>query len=333
MFGHVAVAQAESRAPTAPLSSLQSLESTLYEARALVASLSALANPRPARIEAFNLADLLRQSARLLKHALGSRIELHLDARTDPSAMALADASHVRHALLLLAAGAHESLTDAGRFSVMLSQHADSPETLLTIHIHMQAYPRRRSGDGAADEPVAWAHAQDIEPIVRSRVEAMRGRVEFIPHSPREIRVELQLPGHAREDSPSPPARQASGLIIVAESRSDVRSVLVSMLTSLNYQVAAVENLTAAIEAAGQRAAEVSLVILDDDGLDCTSRSLTERLRAQFGSTPLLLLTSGALLSDPGRDPTPFVVLQKPFRRADLAAAVARAIASRPALD
>ncbi len=140
--------------------------------------------------------------------------------------------------------------------------------------------------------------------------------------------VTLYLP-RAREDvrateqGGTDELEAGSGRVLVVEDNPDVRDVTVAMLEQLGYEVTAVGDAAAALEAV--EANEFDIVVSDIvmagsmDGV-----ALAQALRERKPELPVLLVTgyAGAAVTRPE-----FVVLRKPFLLADIGRAVSRMIA------
>ena len=116
--------------------------------------------------------------------------------------------------------------------------------------------------------------------------------------------------------------------LLVVDDDADVRELTVSALEAMNYRVLAAENGRAAIEVLRQ-ADTVDLAVIDLVMPIMNGRQLATRIRAADPRRAILFMTGYDDLS--GSD-DPFareIVIRKPFKLVELAAAVERALATR----
>ena len=122
-------------------------------------------------------------------------------------------------------------------------------------------------------------------------------------------------------------------LVLLAEDDDDVRALAELVLRREGYEVAAVSDGQAALDAAGERTPSVAVLDVSMpllDGLE-TARRLRER--AEMRDVPIMLLTARVTEADRerGREAGVDAQLDKPFSPAVLAERVRALLEGRPA--
>jgi len=116
----------------------------------------------------------------------------------------------------------------------------------------------------------------------------------------------------------------------VVEDETDVRNIATTFLRSLGYAVLAVSNAEDAltqIEANPQINLVFSDIVL---GAGMTGKELAQRIRRDRPQIPVLLTSGYESSPDPTEAGMPFTVLQKPYRREELAAALRATLQGTP---
>ncbi len=121
-------------------------------------------------------------------------------------------------------------------------------------------------------------------------------------------------------------------LVLLAEDDEDVRALATLVLRREGYEVAAVSDGQAALDAAGERTPSVAVLDVSMprmDGLE-TARRLRER--AELRDVPIMLLTARVTEADRerGREAGVDAQLDKPFSPAVLAERVRALLERRP---
>jgi signal transduction histidine kinase/CheY-like chemotaxis protein len=135
------------------------------------------------------------------------------------------------------------------------------------------------------------------------------------------------LPRAIAEDSSAPHEGHASTILVVDDD-TDVRDLTVRALSALNYRVLAADSGRGALDLLRARQA-VDLVLIDLVMPGMSGRQLAARVRANDPHRPILFMTGYDDL--PGTD-DPFaneMVIKKPFKLVELAAAVENALGGR----
>ncbi|HZS88321.1 MAG TPA: response regulator, partial [Chloroflexota bacterium] len=183
--------------------------------------------------------------------------------------------------------------------------------------------------------------------IVKRLVEAMGGQigVESTPGQGstfwltlRLVRDRVAQPAVAPPVSPGPAGPQGRrGRILVAEDNAINRLVVVGLLQSLGYTVAAVEDGRQAVEAVGREAYDLVLMDLHMPELDgfAATVAIREREGATGRRVPIVALTADALAGDAEKSLAAGMDdhLSKPITRERLAVVVERWVAPAKGAD
>ncbi len=183
--------------------------------------------------------------------------------------------------------------------------------------------------------------------IVKRLVEAMGGQigVESTPGQGSTFWLTLRLardrvaqPAVAPPVSPGPAGPQGRrGRILVAEDNAINRLVVVGLLQSLGYTVAAVEDGRQAVEAVGREAYDLVLMDLHMPELDgfAATVAIREREGATGRRVPIVALTADALAGDAEKSLAAGMDdhLSKPITRERLAVVVERWVAPAKGAD
>ena len=146
--------------------------------------------------------------------------------------------------------------------------------------------------------------------------------------------ITLYLP-RTRESLPRPsdvseaaPHDGKAATILVVDDDAAVRELTVQALQGMNYQIAEADNGRSALELL-QRAQRIDLALIDLVMPAMNGRELAMRIRAVEPRQAILFMTGYDDLSDSDDPFAEEMVLKKPFKLAELAAAVERSLAVR----
>jgi PAS domain S-box-containing protein len=317
---------------------LQSAE----RAKTLVQRLLAFARRQPLQPRAVDVGALVQGMEDLLASTLGPRIQISLDVPADLPA-AVADANQLEMALLNLAVNARDAMPEGGTLTIALA--AENLEHDHGIHLRPGAYLRLCVHDtGVGMDEETRAHA--TEPFFSTKgigrgtglglsmvhgLAAQLGGALTIESEPGEgATIKIWLPiaeattGSAAKAT-DPEARPGSGTVLLVDDEALVRASTADMLTDLGYRVIDVES---ADEALRRLDEEVSVDVLVTDHLmpRMTGTELAAAVRHRRPNLPVLLISGYADAEGIGPDLTR---LTKPFRQAELGAAVAKLMLHR----
>ncbi len=291
---------------------------------------------------------LLRSLADMLRRTLDQRIRIEVDAPPDCPPV-LADASQLESALLNIAINARDAMPDGGLLwfacREVPARSPDLPAELAEVEgTSYVAIAVGDTGSGMNDEVKERA----FEPFFTTKdagrgtglglstvygfAKQSKGAVTLDSGAGRGTTITLFLPGEADaariEAEPEVAAALPPGLrVLLVEDDAEVRSVAQRFLVALGCQVTA----CASAEQAGHALrpeAGIELLITDIAlGPGLRGTELAELARRKLPGLPVLLMSgyaSALLEAPPGWD-----LLRKPYTRAELGRAMARALAGK----
>ena len=291
---------------------------------------------------------LVSAVADLIEASLGAGItvETGRDADALPPLLALVDPGGLENALINLVFNARDAVGARGRIVVSTGR---APDGMVRLRV---------ADDGVGMEPATLARV--FEPFFTTKpagagsglglsmvygfVRQSGGRIDVASRPQEGTTFTVDLPACDPVAIPSdiaPPASEAANpaapggvRILVVEDDPGVRASIVDLLAGLGHRCDAVAS---GPEALARLAADAAFdLLITDLALDGTTSGvdLIAALRVDHPALPVLVVTGYLGDAKPDRP-----VLMKPFRREDLAAAVARALADaapaapRPASD
>ncbi|QQP95466.1 PAS domain S-box protein [Lysobacter enzymogenes] len=314
----------------------------------LTGKLLAFARRQRLSPRAVDVPALLRDVESMLKRTLGDSVHLHVEC-VAPLAAAYADPSQLEAALLNLALNARDAMPRGGEIAIEARAHEaaarpggdDDGELAAGDYLRILVAD---TGRGMAPETLARA----MEPFFTTK-EAGRGSglglsmvYGFAKQSGGDLRidsalgygtrVELFLPAaRAPAAAPAPPGgAHAPGrgeTVLVVEDDAAVRAIALAFLRASGYRAAAVASAGEALRylaGDGEAAAMFSDVML---GEGMNGKDLAAAARRLRPGLPVVL-TSG-YETETANAGEAFDLLRKPYRREQVAAAIARAIGPR----
>ena len=301
-----------------------------------------------------DVAELIESLADMLRRTLDQRIRIDVTAASRGLHCEV-DAGQLESALLNIAINSRDAMPDGGTLSF-------SCAPCVTFPPDVAAELGERARRGAFVEIVISDDGEGMTETVRERVfepffttkELGRGTglgmstvYGFVKQSRGSIRlntapgagtqVMLYLPrvrGTAELEDTT--ANTAEGLpaglqVMLVEDDVDVRCVVEQFLLSLGCRVNAFDHAEPAL--ACIEAGEPCQLVLTDIALGAGMRGteLARQIQSRWPEVALLLMSgySSELLQAPGGNDAPWELLRKPYERADLARAIARAMKSR----
>ncbi len=296
---------------------------------------------------ALDSALMLRSLADMLRRTLDQRIRIEVDAPAGCPPV-LADAAQLESALLNIAINARDAMPDGGLLwfacREVPARSPDLPAELAEAEGGVYvAIAVGDTGSGMSDEVKERA----FEPFFTTKeagrgtglglatvygfAKQSRGAVTLDSGAGKGTTITLFLPGEAHaagiEAEPENLAALPQGLrVLLVEDDAEVRSVAQRFLVSLGCTVLACAS---GEQARHELRPEAGLDLLITDialGSGMRGTELAELSRAQLPGLPVLLMSgyaSALLDSPPARD-----LLRKPYTRAELGRAMARALAA-----
>jgi CheY-like chemotaxis protein len=311
------------------------------------------------RPKPIDLQELVDGMSGLLKRTLGEAVEIETMAEPDLWT-ASADPSQVENALLNLAINARDAMPGGGKLTIACKNgHLDEDYVALKPEVDVGDYVVLAVTDtGVGMSAEVQAHA--FEPFFTTKAVGQGsglglsmiygfarqsgGYLAICSKEGRGTTVRLYLPRSAEaakseEAQPSEEVPRGRGeVILVVEDDANVRALAVKMLEELGYRVREAADATDAREALA-KGGKLDLVLSDvvlpggTSGLELAAEARARQPRLKFvfmsGYSPEAGRYNGLLGSDK-------VLLNKPFRRCQLARFLREAIdqdpAERPAL-
>jgi PAS domain S-box-containing protein len=317
---------------------------------ALTQQLLAFARRQPLQPRRTDVNKLLRDTERLLRSTLGEHIEI--DAMLAPDAWpALVDSSQLATALLNLAVNARDAMPQGGGLTletgnVILEQpYADANPGVVPGEYVMLAISD--SGVGIPAQLIDKV----FEPFFTTKevgkgtglglsmvygfVKQSGGHIKVYSEEGQGTTIKLYLPrGTGEAETEAPPPEVAEGgdeTVLVVEDDEQVRTFAITQLTSLGYTTLAAANAREAL-AILDSDAQIDLLFTDvimPGGMN--GRQLAEEATRRNPSLAVLYTsgyTENAVVHHGRLDPG-VTLLNKPYRRLDLARKVREALAAR----
>lgn len=289
-----------------------------------------------------NLKDLLQQSAKLLRRALTSSIQLI--APQDPAAEPVwihADANQIQQVILNLALNARDALSNGGsiRLTAEYAPDLDAPgrtRAVLVVSdtgrgISPEILPR--IFDAFFTTKGESGHSGLGLAIIQDIIKAHDGRIELKSTVGEGTTFRVSFPSAeseaeaAAEPEESAPTSRGETLLVV-EDDALVRRIVVSQLRQYGYRIIEAGAAGAAESIARQDKAAISLVICDLELPDMPGDALVRKMRQAGLAVPIILIT-GSIQFDPATvEDAGVTLLRKPFGVARLAETVSRVLSS-----
>lgn len=281
----------------------------------------------------------------MLRRTIGENVGLRADLESD--AVVEIDAAQFENVLLNLVVNARDAIDGSGTV-IITSRLTEVDDELATeldlvegVHVSIRVRDDGRGIDPEHQDQVFEPFFTTKPsgkgtglglPIVYGFARQSGGTARLIGSGPSGTTIELLLPCVAEsadtdDDTvtapPPPPPTRSANVVLLVEDDDMVRTLAASQLRSLGHEVIAASTAEDAIEIADERT-DIDLLFTDVllPGMD--GKQLAEEIRRRrpgmavlftSGYTRDALSTDGRLLSD-------VRLLEKPYRRADLAEAL-----------
>jgi PAS domain S-box-containing protein len=331
------------------LAILDGLKKAGRNAKELTDRLLSFARKQTLQPEAFDLNARLQGMSELLRHTLGSRIEVRIDFATD-LAMAMADPSQLEVAVLNLAANARDAMMPEGGTLILTSR---TVQLGATTERSAGAYVALAISDTGQGMPPA-VMARAFEPFFTTKgpekgtglglaqvhgfAKQSGGDIEIASTPGKGTTITLLLPCATPDMRGAAPARaqttggavqRAAGkTVLVVDDNGEVATFAASMLEGLGYSTRIAANAAAALavlEGGGPVDAVFSDVVMpgEMDGI-----AFARMVRRRHPGIALVLATGYSEAMGQAGNRALAEVLGKPYRLHDLALALERALAA-----
>ena len=325
---------------------LRQIKETGERAARMTQRLLAFARKEVSRLEPMSITDMAESSHEMLERMVGSAYSLKLACDQDVPAVR-ADRSQLEQVLMNLVVNARDALDGGGDIQVSVTREDVEPTRAALLGCQPGSYVALRVRDEGAGVPAALAQ-KIFEPFFTTKA-AGAGTGLGLPTCQRILTnmggaMDLEtaegvgstfsalLPvayEAAAAEQPSSVAPGAGQKILVVDDEAVVRGSVSRMLRSLGYEPIAVEGGHAAIQRA-QQDPTIQLVVTDMTMPRMSGVELADSLRGVRPGLEVLFMTGyleQAIQSAGERSFQAHEVLQKPFTKQALAAAVGRSLA------
>jgi nitrogen-specific signal transduction histidine kinase/CheY-like chemotaxis protein len=348
ILGNAGLARQQA-APESPLQDeLADIEGAAERAAALCRQLLAYSGKGRFVMRPLDLNARIREVVHLLDVSLAHRVQVHLELAPDLPAVK-ADAMQLDQVMTNLLTNAFDAVgEDFGVVSVesaCLELDAEALRCFPDARLVPGSFARvrvRDTGCGMKPEVVA----RIFDPFfstkftgrglglaaVQGIVAGHRGAIRVASEPGRGTLFELLLPALDRvpageADDETPADWRGSGVVLVVDDEESIRVLARRVLERLGFSVWTAADGEEALRIFGRRADEVRAVLLDATMPVLSGDETLRGLRAIRADVPILL-SSGYTGSRQGaRDDGATAFLQKPYRPAELAGALRRALA------
>lgn len=361
--GNLSLAEMESEGQTANTrEKIQGASRATQRAAELVKQLLGYSRKKVISTRPVDLNNALSDVQNILRHSIDPRVTI----RTQPGTklwLAQADEVHIEQVILNICLNARDALPEnGGLIEISSSNHRrDERRTplpdddviasdfvLIRIkdngsgipedkrdHIFEPFYSTKDAGKGtglglAMAQEIIHEHGGWID--FDSKVGEGTEFCLYIPRAettPAPVKVVAEEPITSSKDQAT---KEASRLLIVDDEES-VRSIAVTMLRYLGYQVSEAANGEEALAVVSEAEVPFDAILLDIYMPKLSGRDTFKRLRATGCHTPIIVCSGFVIdpdefvaLSEDGAGPID--IIQKPYAMRTLAASIAKAIAS-----
>jgi PAS domain S-box-containing protein len=299
--------------------------------------------------------ELIEGMLNLLRRSLGETIEIEIVADADLWATEI-DPGQLEGALLNLAINARDAMPEGGKLTIETSNlRLTDAYTAAQIDVEPGQYVLvsvSDTGSGMAPD----VRKQVFDPFFTTKetgkgtglglsmvygfVKQSGGHIAIYSEVGEGTTIKLYLPRFKgkmaaieRRGQADEPVSGKGEVILVVEDDADLRSMIIDMLRSLDYGVLESGTAMSALDILNETS-EVNLLLTDvvlPGGM--SGRVLADRALEKDPDLPVLYMsgyTENAIIHH-GRIDEGVQLLEKPFRKADLARAIGKALESEPA--
>ncbi|MEO0478030.1 MAG: ATP-binding protein [Planctomycetota bacterium] len=329
---------------------LRQIQATGERAGRLTQQLLAFARRQVVRLEPLSVVELASSLEEMLRRALGESYGLHLEVGSECGSIQ-ADRSQMEQVVLNLVLNARDAMGEGGQICISVTNLELSRERAERLGCqpgHHVVLSVADNGPGIADDvlPRIFDPFFTTKPIgmgsglglstCHGIVTQLRGAIDVTSRVDGGTTFEVLIPSDSAvaevptsSSGPSVQHGQAETILVV-EDEASVRTAIVRMLRGLGYTVVEARDGDDALRCANGLE-HISLLLTDMTMPGMSGPTLVDRLRSERGGLPVVYMTgylAGATTPDGKESVHP--ILQKPFSRAALAAAVAQTLAASP---
>jgi len=303
------------------------------------------------RPEVFDLNDVVRDVQRMLTGTLGADVVLSTDLTNRPAAVS-ADSGRIEQVLVNLAVNARDAMPVGGALSIR-TDHVVLGAVEAAVHgLDRGSFVRLRvtdTGTGMAPEVAERA----FEPFFSTKAEGQGtglglasvygivaqagGTIALDSELGVGTTVTILLPSadglertsaEEPEAGPETPARPGFGTILLVDDERELRASIETILTRFGYIVLSAASGAEAVEIAASYSGQIDLLLTDITMPGLSGREVADHVRSLHPAVPVLYMSGFAqrLLTSKGTIEPEVTLIEKPFNRRDLLAAIEEAL-------
>ena len=328
---------------------LERVSKAVQRASDLTRQLLAYSRKQPLRPQRTNINDLVTTTGSLLRRSLGAQVEIE-SVLADGLWPVSVDRTQLETALVNLCVNARDAMPDGGRLSIetanvtLDAEHvARNPDAIIGDHVMLAVTD---TGSGMAPNVAARV----FEPFFTTKgigkgtglglsmvygfIKQSKGHIAVESALGRGTTFRLYLPRGKKgqvDKTPEPRMEVVGGKerILVVEDEPNVRAGAVLQLRSLGYTVSEAPDGAAGV-AAFEAASPPFDLLLTDVVMPgrLNGKALADEVARRWPATRIVFMSgySDNALTEDGRLSAGVLLLSKPFRKADLASIVRRAL-------
>ncbi len=310
------------------------------QASAVTKSLLMFSREAAAEKSPVNLAQVVRNVAKMLSRMLPAAVEMTVEAPESDELVIEGDTVQLNQVLVNLAINARDAMQDGGQLRITVSSRPDdAADVWSTIAARGLGTVRLVVEDSGTGMP-AEVTARVCDPffttkerergtglgmaVVHGIVESHRGHMQIESEVGRGTCVTIEFPrccpaAQASSAAVAPAvARGGGATILVAEDNAQVRAVIASALTAAGYEVIQVADGIGAMKVIETPGNRVRLAILDVDMPKMSGKVCLARIREAHPEFPVIMMSGFYDVSHCGHEIEGVSLLQKPFQIAEL---------------
>jgi PAS domain S-box-containing protein len=275
----------------------------------------------------------------MLQRTLGEAIKVEIECTHDVPPV-FADPAHLDNALVNLALNSRDAMSEGGILRISAAA-ATIDSTGVSEGVrpgNYVAFAVRDTGSGMGPEVLARA----FEPFFTTKEQSKGSGLGlsmvygFVRQSGGHLTAESEVGGGTQiklylpvataytveKSAPKPASHRGNETVLVVEDETDVRNVAETFLQSLGYKVLCVSNAEDALKSIAVNP-KIDVVFSDIVlGPGKTGKELAVEIRRKHPRVRILLTSGYESSPNPEGADQPFKVLQKPYTREELAAAL-----------